>query len=454
MSAKLETIKNQPKLRQADTNGRTGTTRPISVRSHIIKSSRRFSGPRTLASWIEYRDYRLLWCANFCANLAVWLQLLTVGWLVKDLAEGSSIGGLLVVSVAAINTLPGLAVNPLSGVLGDRLDRRKLMMWVQALGAVLALGFAFLADSEYIRAWHAYAYVLISGAFLAITQPMQQVLVANTVPRESLSNAYAFNVLTITGTRIFGPFVGGLLIFWLGYFWNFAVESALYLSVVLLLLTIRLRYVAPSVEGGPRRFTPFADFKDGVLHIWRRQREIVQMMVLSLIPNTILHPVWFLLPLFTAEVLHADADMGGYLLAITGLGGFISTVTLASFGLPRRKGWIMLLSAAFAAACTMAFAYSSWLPAAFLFLALMSAGQSHYRTIQGTMVLTIVPDQFRARTLSVLAYERGFLTGASILVGVLADATSASMALLVIGGLGLVLSMLCTVSLRRVRELE
>ena len=454
MSAKLETIKNQPKLRQADTNGRTATTRPISVRLHIIKSSRRFSGPRTLAAWIEYRDYRLLWCANFCANLAVWLQLLTVGWLVKDLAEGSSIGGLLVVSVAAINTLPGLAVNPLSGVLGDRLDRRKLMMWVQALGAVLALGFAFLADSEYIRAWHAYAYVLISGAFLAITQPMQQVLVANTVPRESLSNAYAFNVLTITGNRIFGPFVGGLLIFWLGYFWNFAVESALYLSVVLLLLTIRLRYVAPSVEGGPRRFTPFADFKDGLLHIWRRQREIVQMMVLSLIPNTILHPVWFLLPLFTAEVLHADADMGGYLLAITGLGGFISTVTLASFGLPRRKGWIMLLSAAFAAACTMAFAYSSWLPAAFLFLALMSAGQSHYRTIQGTMVLTIVPDQFRARTLSVLAYERGFLTGASILVGVLADATSASMALLVIGGLGLVLSMLCTVSLRRVRELE
>ena len=396
----------------------------------------------------------MLWCANFCANLAVWLQLLTVGWLVKDLAEGSSIGGLLVVSVAAINTLPGLAVNPLSGVLGDRLDRRKLMMSVQALGAVLALGFAFLADSEYIRAWHAYAYVLISGAFLAITQPMQQVLVANTVPREALGNAYAFNVLTITGTRIFGPFVGGLLIFLLGYFWNFAVESVLYLSVVLLLLTIRLRYVAPPVEGGPRRFTPLADFKDGVLHIWRRQREIVQMMVLSLIPNTILHPVWFLLPLFTAEVLHADADMGGYLLAITGVGGFISTVTLASFGLPRRKGWIMLISAAFAAACTMAFAYSSWLPAAFLFLALMSAGQSHYRTIQGTVVLTIVPDQFRARTLSVLAYERGFLTGASILVGVLADVTSASMALLVIGGLALALSMLCAVSLRRVRDLE
>ena len=386
--------------------------------------------------------------------MAVWLQLLTVGWLVKDLSEGSSVGGLLVVSIAAINTLPSLAVNPLTGVLGDRLDRRKLMMVVQAMGAVLALGFAFLVDTEHIRAWHAYAYVLISGAFLAITQPMQQVLVANTVPREALSNAFAFNVLTITGTRIFGPFLGGLLIFWLGYFWNFALEGALYLAVVLLLLTIKLRYVAPASQASSGRFTPLADFSDGVLHIWRRQREIIQMMVLSLIPNTILHPVWFLLPLFTAEVLHAEANMGGYLLAVTGAGGFISTLAIASFGLPKRKGRIMLISAAFAAACTMAFAYSSWLPTAFVFLALMSAGQSHYRTTQGTVVLTIVPDQFRARTMSVLAYERGFLTAASILVGMLADATSASTAIVVIGGLALALVAICSVSLQRVRDLD
>ncbi len=396
----------------------------------------------------------MLWCANFCANTAVWLQLLSVGWLVKDLSEGSQIGGLLVVSVGAINTLPGLIVNPLTGVLGDRLDRRKLMITVQALGAVVALGFAFLVDSQFIRAWHAYAYVLISGSFLAITQPMQQVLVANTVPRETVGNAYAINVLTITGTRIFGPFVGGLLIFWLGYFWNFALESALYLAVVLFLLSMRLRYTAPLPEGVSRRFSPLADFRDGILHLWRQQREILQMMVLSIIPNTVLHPVWFLLPLFTVQVLRADVDMGGYLLAITGVGGFISTLIIASFGLPTRKGYVLLVTAAFSSVCTMALAYSSWMPAAFLFLALMSLFQSHYRTTQGTVVLTIVPDQFRARTFSVLAYERGFLTAASILVGMLADATSASMAILTLGALGLALTAVCGVALPRVRALH
>ncbi len=403
---------------------------------------------------LAYRDFRLLWCANFCANSAVWLQLLSVGWLVKDLSEGSAVGGLLVVSVGAINTLPGLVVSPLTGVLGDRLDRRKLVMAVQAVAAALALGFAFLADSELIRPWHAYAYVLLSGSLLAITQPMQQVLVSNTVPRHAVSNAYAISVLTITGTRIFGPFVGGLLIFWLGYFWNFALEAVLYLGVVLLLVFIRLRYAAPQPEREGRRFSPIADFKEGILHLWREQREILQMMVLSIVPNTILHPVWFLLPLFTAQVLHADVDMGGYLLAVTGLGGFLSTLVIASFGLPRRRGYMLLAMAACSSVATMAFSHSSWLPAAFVFLALMSLFQSHYRTTQGTVVLTIVPDRFRARTMSVLSYERGFLTVASVAVGAFADATSASIAILVLGAVGLAAVALCSVALPRVRALE
>ncbi len=383
----------------------------------------------------------------------MWVQLLTVGWLVKDLSAGSHIGGLLVASVGAINTLPSLLMNPVSGVLGDRLDRRKLVIVMHSLGTVLAFGFAFLADSDLVNFWHAFAYVLLSGTFLAVTQPLQQVMVANSVPRELVGNAYALNVLTITGTRIFGPFVGGLLIVFLGYFWNFALEGFLYLGVVILLLFVRLRYTESTVSGIRRRFSPVGDFVEAIVHLWKRQREVLQLMVISLVPNTILHPVWFLLPLFTAQVLHANADMGGYLLAITGVGGFMSSLIIASFGLPSRRGYLLLMTAAASSITTMAFAFSSWLPAAFVFLALMSLWQSHYRTAQGIVVLTIVPDEFRARTFSVLAYERGFLTASSILVGMLADATSASIAILALGGIGLAMTAACTGVLGRVRNL-
>ena len=404
---------------------------------------------------MAYRDFRLLWLANFCGFTALWLQLLSIGWLVKDLSAGTGIGGLLVLSVSAINTLPGLLVNPITGVLGDRLDRRKLAITMQSVSAVLALSFAFLVATDYVRPWHAYAYVLISGSCLAITQPMQQVLISNTVPRESLVNAYAINTLTVTGTRIFGPFAGGILIFTLGYFWNFALEAALYLGVVLLLLPMRTPYTGSAeatVEG--RRFSPLADIKDGLLHLWRNQREVLEIAVLSVVPNTILHPVWFLLPLFTVEVLQAQANMGGYLLAITGVGGLLSTLTIATWGIPFRRGYTLFGAAALSSVATILFAFSSWDWAAFTLLAAMSFFQAYFRTTQGTLVLTIVPDRFRARTMALLAYERSFLVGISVLVGVFADFTSASMAILALGALGLSVTAGCFATLRRVRALR
>ncbi len=408
----------------------------------------------TLDAWLAYRDFRLLWLANFCGFTGQWLQLLSIGWLVKDLSAGTGVGGLLVLSVSAINTLPGLVVNPITGVLGDRLDRRKLAISMQSVSAALALGFAVLIAFDYVRPWHAYAYVLISGACLAITQPMQQVLISNTVPREALVNAYAINTLTVTGTRVFGPFVGGILIFTLGYFWNFALEAALYLGVVLMLLPMRTPYTASEPTEARRRFTPLADIQDGLRHLWRNQREVLEIAVLSVIPNTILHPVWFLLPLFTVEVLQAQVNTGGYLLAITGVGGLISTLTIATWGLPFRRGYILFGAAALSSIATMLFAYSSWLWAAFTVLAVMSFFQAYFRTTQGTLVLTIVPDRFRARTMALLAYERSFLVGVSVLVGIFADFTSASMAILAIGSIGLALTLGCFATLRRVRALR
>ena len=84
----------------------------------------------------------------------------------------------------------------------------------------------------------------------------------------------------------------------------------------------------------------------------------------------------------------------------------------------------------------------------------MSFFQAYFRTTAGTLVLTIVPDQYRARTMALLAYERSSLIGVSILVGLLADFTSASIAILAIGALGLSMTLVCFATLRRVRALH
>ena len=405
----------------------------------------------TLDAWLAYRNYRLLWCGNFFANSAQWLQLLSVGWLVRELSEGSAVAGLLVVTVGGINTLPGLVTGPWGGVLSDRFDRRKLVITFQLVMAGLAFSFALLVLSDRVTVWHAYLYVILAGVCHSVSQPMRQALIAATVPREMLGNALATNVLTITGTRIFGPFFGGILIFTLGFFWNFTIEACLYLANVMMLWPMRTPYyrAAESRAGG----SVLANMAEGLRYIWSGERAIFQMMLISIIPNIILHPTWFLLPVFTTDVLMRDADVGGYLLAVTGIGGFLAALFMASFGFIFDKGKVVLGAAVVSSITCIIFAYSHWMALAFIVIAAMAFSQAVFRTSRGTLIQTLAPDRLRGRLTSLQSFDRGFLVVASLGVGTLSDATSPVTAIAIVGALGLVLSLICCAALGRVRRL-
>lgn len=416
-----------------------------------MRIARRLPRLHTLDAWLGYRNYRLLWCGNFFANSAQWLQLLSVGWLVRELSQGSAVAGLLVVTVGGINTLPGLVVGPWGGVLSDRFDRRRLVIAFQLVMATLAFSFAMLVLSEKVTVWHAYFYVILAGVCHSIAQPMRQTLIAATVPREMLGNALATNVFTITGTRIFGPFIGGILISALGFFWNFTIESALYLANVLMLWPMQTPYYQR--RAARQRRSPLADLLEGLRYVWSGERALFQMMLVNVIPNIILHPAWFLFPVFTTEVLKRDADVGGYLLAVTGVGGFLAALFMATFGFVFGRGKVVLGAAVASSITCLLFAYSHWLALAFVVIAAMAFSQAVFRTTRGTLIQTIAPDHLRGRLTSLQSFDRGFLVVASLGVGALSDATSSVTAIASVGALGLTLALICCAALGRVRRL-
>ena len=400
----------------------------------------RFRLPRlqTFDSLSAYPDFRLLFIGNFCANSAQWLQLLTIGWLVRSLTVGSSTSALLVVTVGGLNTLPGLFVGPLAGVIGDRVDRRKLVIRLQIFMAVFALFFAFMVGAQMVTVWHAYAYVLVSGLCLTVTQPMRQAMIANVVPRESLGNAFATNVITIPGTRMIGPFIGGILIATLGFFWNFTLESFLYAANALLLLRMKMPYYLPRkiAEGQ----SIIVDLVEGFMYVWRDNRVIIYLTGLSMIPNTLLQPLMFLLPVFTEEVLRRGPEVGGFFLAINGLGGVIAALLIASFGFVYRKGQIVVVTAVISSGLVLLFSHSIILPLAFFLIMLFAASQTVFRTTNGTLIQLLVRDEMRGRVTSLQRYSMGFVVLSSLLIGWFAGVFSVSIALAVMGVLGLILS--------------
>ncbi len=435
---------------------------PVDSQERSVIKSLRLPRLHTFDSLIAYRNYRLLWTGNFCCNSAQWLQLLTVGWLVRDLTEGSATSALQVVTVGGLSTLPVLLVGPWGGVLGDRVDRRKLLMRIQTFMACIAVLFALVVVSDYgvglsntAKVWTAYAYVIVAGSCLSIAQPMRQALIANTVPPEAFGNAFATNSLTITSTRIFGPFIGGILIANLGFTANFLMEAAFYAAMVLVFLPLRTPYQLPPPR---RRISPVSAFGEGVRFIRREQPVILSMILVGLIPNMVLHQVWFLLPIFTANTLERAADVGGFLLSATGIGGFASAALIASIGFVFKKGILALFSVLASSVFVVLFAYSPVIAPPFPLLAslvligLMSFAQAHFRTTSGTLVQLITPDRYRGRVTSLASYGQGFVFPFSILVGLMTDFTGVVEAITILGLVGLALSVYSLAALRTVRE--
>ena len=395
----------------------------------------------TLDSLRAYPDYRYLWTANFCANTAQWLQLLTLGWLVKELTQDGSNSALLVVGVGGAAALPGIIIGPWGGVLGDRLDRKKLVISLEIFMVLLAFSFALLVRTEFVLVWHVYVFALMAGSCEALKMPVRQALIANTVPAHALSNAYATSVLTIPGTRMIGPFIGGIIVAKVGFFWNFTIEAALYLGVIIALIPMSTPYFIRrefATKFGISQM--LADMADGFKYLWNEQRPLSLIYILSAAPNVVLHPVIFLLPLFTTDVLNKDVDYGGYMMAVNGAGGLLMVFVFSAFGFPKWRGMICILSALSVALMTLLLSQSVWITSAFVVLAIFGATQTAFRTTNGVLTQTLAEDHYRVRAMSAYRIGMGMVVFFSLFVGWLAGIISVRPTLVLMGAIGILIS--------------
>ena len=395
----------------------------------------------TLDSLRAYPDYRYLWTANFCANTAQWLQLLTLGWLVKELTQDGSNSALLVVGVGGAAALPGIIIGPWGGVLGDRLDRKKLVISLEIFMVLLAFSFALLVRTEFVLVWHVYVFALMAGSCEALKMPVRQALIANTVPAHALSNAYATSVLTIPGTRMIGPFIGGIIVAKVGFFWNFTIEAALYLGVIIALIPMSTPYFIRrefATKFGISQM--LADMADGFKYLWNEQRPLSLIYILSAAPNVVLHPVIFLLPLFTTDVLNKDVDYGGYMMAVNGAGGLLMVFVFSAFGFPKWRGMICILSALSGALMTLLLSQSVWITSAFVVLAIFGATQTAFRTTNGVLTQTLAEDHYRVRAMSAYRIGMGMVVFFSLFVGWLAGIISVRPTLVLMGAIGILTS--------------
>lgn len=408
-------------------------------------ASRRRSGLQTFSS-LKSINFRLLWAGSIFDNLALWLQFITLSWMVWDLTESASLSG----AAAGLRGLPTLVIGPWAGVIADRIDRRKLVIVLQIFLGVVAVFFASMVATGLAQVWHVFAYASVSAVCFAFIMPARHSLIANTVPPENMGNAFALSAMTVTVNRLAGGLLGGLLITTVGIQWNFFVEAGAYIATALLLIPMKTPYQQASTA----QFTSvLANFKDGFRYIWRDNRIILHLIVLGIILNVVFIPVPALLPPYSSTVLGANASVGGYLLAAQGVGGITATVAIASMGFVIYKGKLGLICLVLGSAAVLVLAQSPWLALSIAMLIVLGISQSTFIVSTQTLIQSMTPDTLRGRITSIYMLEFGLGPIAIILIGLLMDLTTVSGALTIVASVSLTLSILFLFTFRQVRGL-
>ncbi len=205
-------------------------------------------------------NFALFTAANSVSVVGTWVQRVAVGWLTWDLTHSGTWLG----AVSMAEFLPALVIAPLTGVLADRFDRRRMAVTGQCLAAAQAAALALLALSGAITPVMVFVLQLFAGLIQPLIQSARLVLVPTLVPKENLGNAVAITSMTFNIARIVGPALSGLLITSIGAGYSFLVNAVSYIGVIAALASLKLPPHLPRTDRHP-----FAGIWDDLTEGWR-----------------------------------------------------------------------------------------------------------------------------------------------------------------------------------------
>jgi MFS family permease len=362
---------------------------------------------------LRSRNFKLFFAGQTISVIGNWMTRLATTWLVYHLTRSALLLGIVTFAGQIVTFL----LAPFAGVLVERFDRRKLLVWTQAGGAVQSLALAALTLAHVINLREIVALTALQGLINAFDMPGRQSFLVQMVDdRDDLSNAIAINSSMANGARLIGPAIAGLVIGAVGEGWCFLIDGLSYFAVIASLLSMRIK----PLQSHPHAAGMLAQVREGWNYV-RGFRPIRSILLLFALLSLMGHPYAVLMPIFAGQVLHGDASTLGWLMGATGAGALVSALSLAVrrsvVALPR----MVQIAAAMFGAALMLFGLSHALWLSLLLMPFVGFGMMQSASASNTIIQSLVSEDKRARVMSY--YTMAFFGAApfgSLLAGALA----------------------------------
>lgn len=416
------------------------------MHSSLKPNSTERSSSRYAHAWraLRHRNFRLFFTGQSISLIGTWMTRIATSWLVYRLTGSALLLGV----VGFAGQIPTFLLAPFAGVLVDRLNRRKLLVWTQILAGVQSLAMAGLTLAKVITIHEVIALSAFQGLINAFDMPGRQAFLVQMVEdKQDLGNAIALNSSMVNMARLIGPALAGIVIAAVGEGYCFAIDGFSYVAVVVSLLMMII---------------PLADTRRGVAPMFEQLKEgwsyvtgfhpVRTILTLFALLSLMGMPFVVLMPIFASQVLHGGPHTLGFLMGASGVGALVSAISLALRKNVRGLTTMIQISAAIFGAGLVLFGLSNNLLLSLLLMTVVGFGMMQGMAASNTVIQTLVPEDKRGRVMSY--YTMAFVGMApfgSLLAGSLAHRFGAPHAIMITGSFCLAGSLWFTTRLKSVR---
>lgn len=335
-------------------------------------------------------------------------------------------------------TLPTLLFALPAGVFVEHWDKRKAVIFLQAIMSIQAFGLAFLTFTGQIQIWHIILLAFLYGSAMAVEVTARQAMLIELAGREALPNAIALQTTAFNLGRVLGPLCAAWIISTTGNEGNvFLVNGISFIFVIAGLFLARTSFKVEEEINRDRNLR--SEFKEGLAYI-RSEMVVMSIIVMSALVGFFGMPLIQQIPAFARDVLRTVMDTESLvatrtsnLYAAQGVGALFAAFIAASMHSTDKSKMLLLGQITFIFPI-IALGFTSNTMIAFILLTFIGWGTVTQLVTMNTIIQTRVPNGLRGRVFSIYFWAlQGVAPFGSIVIGWIAQTSSVPTAAIVGG---------------------
>jgi len=283
-----------------------------------------------MRSILQKPALRFVFAANVISMLGSGMNSAAVAWYILQATHSEMALG----TFAVLQTIPALLMLPFTGVIIDREDRRRLVMWLDAVRAVIIVTVCILAFQHRVKIWQLYLMNTLVAAGFWMFWPTITALIQELTPGEDFVNANTFLLAGVQGGWLIAGSIVGFVYNRIGLGGVLLIDFSTYLVSFLCYFAVRKgRHVVPrpaelhsdfvAAETAFERFV--RELREGIEFLRGKPKLVLLGISWALFLAAMMTGVVVTPPL-SDKIFHEGAKGYGWLNAGWGTGAFASAL--------------------------------------------------------------------------------------------------------------------------------